>query len=155
VLAERFRRAYGAEPLHLLVALATLGFAGFGFLQAMERPDRGPFLIWFGGAIIGHDLILFWLYAAVRRGLEKVGARANGKGGGLRAVNHLTVPAFVSGLLFLVWFPLILGIGPAVYESRVGLSLEPGLYLGRWLLVTAVLFSGSALIYLLRMRRGA
>jgi hypothetical protein len=152
---ERFRHAYGAEPLHLLVAVTTLGFAGFAFVYTAARPDRLAFLLWFGGAIVGHDLVLFWVYAAVRRGLEKLGASRGSRNLGIRAVNHFTVPAFVSALLFLVWFPLILGLGRTVYESRVGLPLEPGLYLARWLLVTAVLFSASALVYLARLyRRG-
>ena len=149
---ERFRRAYGAEPLHLLVALATLGFAGFGFLEAAARPDRVAFLLWFGGAVIGHDLVLFWVYSALRRELERAGRRVGGADG-LRAVNHLTVPAFVSALLFLVWFPLILGLSAPVYERKVGLPLDSVLYLERWLLVTAVLFSGSAIMLLVRLRR--
>jgi len=150
---ERFRHAYGAEPLHLLVAVTTLGFAGFAFLYTAARPDRLAFLLWFGGAIVGHDLVLFWMYATVRRGLERLGANIGPRGLGLRAVNHFTVPAFVSALLFLVWFPLILGLGGPVYESRVGLPLEPGLYLARWLLVTAALFSASAMVYLARLYR--
>jgi hypothetical protein len=113
------------------------------------------FLLWFAGAVIGHDLVLFWLYAAVRRGLEKVGTGDGRAGRSPRVVNHLTVPAFVSGLLFLVWFPLILGLSAPAYESRVGLPLEPSLYIGRWLLVSAALFSGSALVYVARMRRAA
>jgi hypothetical protein len=152
---ERFRHAYGAEPLHLLVAVTTLGFAAFAFLYTAARPDRLAFLLWFGGAIIGHDLLLFWVYAAVRRGFEKLGAGLSSRDLGIRAVNHFTVPAFVSALLFLVWFPLILGLGQTVYESRVGLPLEPGLYLARWLLVTAVLFSASALVYVARLYRRA
>jgi len=152
---DSFRRGYGAEPLHLLVALATLAFAGFGFVTAAARPDRLAFLLWFGGAVIGHDLVLFWLYAAVRRGLERTGRRL-GPGGrerAMRAINHLTVPAFVSALLLLVWFPLIFGLGAPVYERRAGIPLDPDLYLGRWLLVTAALFSGSAVVYLARLRR--
>ena len=154
-MRERFRHAYGAEPLHLLVAVTTLGFAGFAFLYTAARPDRLAFLLWFGGAIVGHDLVLFWMYATVRRGLERLGANLGPRGLGLRAVNHFTVPAFVSALLFLVWFPLILGLGRTVYASRVGLPLEPGLYLARWLLVTAALFSASAMVYLARLNRRA
>ena len=154
-MRERFRHAYGAEPLHLLVAVTTLGFAGFAFVYTAARPDRLAFLLWFGGAIVGHDLVLFWVYATVRRGLEKLGASRGSRDLGIRAVNHFTVPAFVSALLFLVWFPLILGLGRTVYESRVGLPLEPDFFLARWLLVTAVLFSASALVYLARLYRRA
>jgi hypothetical protein len=152
-----FRRAYGAEPLHLLVALATLAFAGYGVVTAVVRPDRVAFLLWFGGAVVAHDLVLFWAYTGVRRGLERAGARlARGDPGrAVRAVNHVTVPLFVSALLLVVWFPLIFGLSAPVYERKVGLPPDPGLYLARWLLVTAALFSASAVLYLVRLRRRA
>jgi hypothetical protein len=61
------------------------------------------------------------------------------------------VPAALSGLLLLVWFPLISG-RVASYESATGLSADG--FLARWLLITAVLFGGSALLLLvLRLRR--
>ena len=154
-MRQLFRHVYGAEPLHLLVAVTTLGFAGYVFVYTATRPDRLAFLLWFAGAIVGHDLVLFWVYAAVRRGLEKLGRNLGPRELGLKAVSHFTVPAFVSALLFLVWFPLILGLGRPVYESRVGLPLESGLYLARWLLVTAALFSGSAFVYVARLYRHA
>src|SRR5829696_1872548 len=110
-VCARFRRAYGAEPLHLLVAVATLALAGYGLVSAAARPDRVAFALWFGGAIVAHDLVLFWLYAAVRRGLERSARRLghDRPERALRAINHVTVPAFVSALLLLVWLPLIAG----------------------------------------------
>jgi hypothetical protein len=65
----------------------------------------------------------------------------------------VTVPAFVSALLFVVWLPLILDLSRPVYEAKVGLPLPPGLYLGRWLLVTAALFSVSAVVLVARRAR--
>jgi hypothetical protein len=117
----------------------------------VSRPDRVAFLLWFGAAVVGHDLVLFWLYTAARRGLERVGTGLVAGDRAFPAVNHFTVPAFVSALLFLVWFPLILGASAPVYERRVGLPLDPSPYLERWLLITAVLFSASALAYVLRL----
>jgi hypothetical protein len=66
-------------------------------------------------------------------------------------INYLRVPAGLSGLLLLVWFPLILRRSKDVYEASTGLNPNP--YLGRWLLATGVLFAGSALAYALRLRR--
>jgi hypothetical protein len=65
----------------------------------------------------------------------------------------VTVPAFVAALLLVVWFPLIFGLSAPVYERKVALAPEPGLYLARWLLVTAALFSASAATYLVRLWR--
>ena len=149
-MRERFRHAYGAEPFHLLVAVTTLGFAGFAFLYTAARPDRLAFLLWFGGAIVGHDLVLFWMYATVRRGLERLGANLGPRGLGLRAVNHFTVPTFVSALLFLVWFPLIAGKGSGSFMRASGLSND--VYFERWLLASAAMFTASGLVLALRAR---
>lgn len=78
-------------------------------------------------------------------------------GGGTRsrlriaALNHLRVPALLSGLLLLVWFPLVADKGERSFMRVSGLSKD--VYFGRWLLITAVLFGGSALLFLLRLRR--
>jgi hypothetical protein len=61
------------------------------------------------------------------------------------------VPVGLSGLLLLVWFPLILRRSEGQYKALAGLGPSP--YLGRWLLVIGVLFAGSALVYALRLRR--
>ena len=61
------------------------------------------------------------------------------------------VPAALSLLLLLVWFPLISGQVTARYASATGLSADR--FLARWLLLTAVLFGCSAVLFLLRLRR--
>lgn len=79
--------------------------------------------------------------------------------GGLGAVRHrewtsyIRFPAAFSGLLLLVWFPLIGGRVDARYAGVTGLSAEG--FLGRWLLITAALFGGSALLLALRLLRSA
>jgi hypothetical protein len=94
-------------------------------------------LTWFAGAIVGHDLVLFPLYAAVDRLLVRV-----------RAVNYLRVPLAGCGLTFLLFLPGIVRQGEPTFQAATGLDQQP--YLARWLLVCAALFAGSALVYLLR-----
>jgi hypothetical protein len=52
-----------------------------------------------------------------------------------------------------MWFPLISGQMADLYRSDTGLSGDG--FLARWLLVTAVLFGGSAVLLVLRSRRSA
>ncbi|MFF0627952.1 hypothetical protein [Streptomyces sp. NPDC004296] len=60
------------------------------------------------------------------------------------------MPAFLSGVLLLVWFPLIFRLsGP--YRGATGLSDD--VFLGRWLAITGALFGVSALAFALRLRR--
>ena len=61
-----------------------------------------------------------------------------------RAV-HLWVPACLSGLLLVGFFPLILRLQPGRYRAATGHS--PGPYLVRWLLLTAGMFLVSGLVY--------
>ena len=107
--------------------------------------ERGRELV---GAVVAHDLVLFPLTALLDRIAQRApGARA------VPAVNHLRVPALLSGLLFLVWFPLILGLSERRYETATRLSTD--VYLPRWLAVTGALFIASALLYAVRLRRAA
>jgi hypothetical protein len=69
----------------------------------------------------------------------------------IAALNHLRAPALLSGLLLLVWFPLVADKGERSFMRVSGLSKD--VYFERWLLITAVLFAGSALLFVLRLRR--
>jgi hypothetical protein len=149
----RFAERYGSGPLHLAAALATFAVAAYVLLRVLDvigAPDR--FLIWFGGAIVAHDLVLVPLYSllglvafgALRRPLPRDRVR-------IAALNHLRVPLLLSGLLLLVWFPLVLGVSDAGFQRATGLSNEA--YLGRWLLLSAALLVGSGLLFALRLRR--
>ncbi len=98
-----------------------------------------------------HDLVLFPFYAllgAVAAGL----LLRRGTGSRLRiaVLNHLRFPVLMSGLLLLVWYPLVAGPAERGFMRTTGLSKE--VYLGRWLWLTAALFVGSALILALRYR---
>ena len=147
----RFRNMYGAGPLHLLGALICFALVAYAIsteLSLTGRPER--WLIWFGGGIVAHDFLLLPFYSLL--GLFAVAAlapSARRTRAGIAALNHLRLPALLSALLLLVWYPLILGPGGRTYARASGLSKDA--YLGRWLILTAALFALSALILLIRL----
>ncbi|WP_347232478.1 hypothetical protein [Streptomyces sp. C] len=61
------------------------------------------------------------------------------------------MPAFVSGVLLLVYWPLVLG---EVGHYTVTTGLPSGVFLGRWLLITACLFAASAAVLAVRLWAG-
>ena len=67
---------------------------------------------------------------------------------GVRWLNYLRVPVVVSGLLLLVWSPLILRVSNGAYHAASGLSAQP--FAPRWLAITAVLFAISAVTLVVR-----
>jgi hypothetical protein len=148
-----FRGHYGAGPIHLLAVLATFAVAAYALSRALDltgNPDR--IVLWLGGSIVAHDLILFPVYALL--GAIAAGAIVGSKPRSrlrIAVLNHLRVPALLSGLLLLVWFPLVADKGQRSFMRVSGLSKD--VYFGRWLLITAVLFGGSALLFALRLRR--
>lgn len=146
----RLRSLYGAGPLHLLATVASLALSAYVIGQVFAGLFPWSFALWFGGAIIAHDLIAFPLYTLFDR-IAQRGTEVSG--GGRRvvpALNHLRVPAALSGILFVVWFPLILGLSKSRYLAATGQTTDA--YLGRWLLATAALFACSGLGYALRLR---
>ena len=64
-------------------------------------------------------------------------------------INYLRVPAALSGLLLLIWFPLIFRL-PSRFTTSTTLPLNP--YLWHWLAVTGALFLLSATTLALRLR---
>jgi hypothetical protein len=148
-----FREAYGAGPFHLLAVLATFGVAAYALSRSFDLlGDPARMLVWLGGGIVTHDLVLVPFYSLL--GLIAAAAllRPSGRPTRLRiaALNHLRVPALLSGLLALVWFPLIAGKGSGSFSRATGLSND--VYLERWLLLTAALFMASAAVFALRAR---
>ncbi|MFJ3828924.1 hypothetical protein ACIPWI_13230 [Streptomyces sp. NPDC090046] len=141
----RFRRWYGASPLHLLLLLASFALACYAGVRLLKGDARGVAL-WFVGAVLLHDLVLLPLYAVADRAAQRLAP------GGGPAINHLRVPAFLSGLLLLVWWPLILR---RVGHYTAATALPADVFLGRWLLITAGLFIASAAVLLLRMWHGS
>ena len=138
----RLTRAYGAGPLHLLSHVAALALAAYAFTRIFAGGQPWNVVLWFAGAVLLHDAIAFPLYTSLNR-------LALGRAG--RSVNHVRVPALLSGLAFIVYFPLILGLGDGRYERATTLSQD--VYLGRWLLLCGAMFAVSALLYAVRARR--
>lgn len=140
-----FRRRYGAGALHLLAHLAAFGLAGYALAQIVDGGQVGDFALWFIGAAVVHDLVFFPLYSALDRLLRRALPRRRLRPAG---INYLRVPALLSGLLLLIYFPLILGLAGHNYFRASGHHLAG--YARNWLLITAGLFAGSALVYAVR-----
>lgn len=134
------------SPFHLLLLACSFALAAYAAVRLLADDWFGVAL-WIVGAALLHDLVLLPLYAAADRavtgGLDATGRRA--------WTMYVRVPAALSCLLLLVWFPLISGMVDRRY--RLGTGLSPDGFLARWLLITAVLFGGSALLLALRLRR--
>ncbi len=141
-----WRRAYGASPLQLLALLASFALAGYAASKLLSGGHLVNVLAWFALAIIGHDFVLFPLYSL----LDRIAGRAAPR----RVagdVNFVRAPAMMSGLLLLVFFPSILGLNASNY--RADTSLGDGVYMSRWLLITAGMLLASAVTYALVVRR--
>ncbi|MFB9186356.1 hypothetical protein ACFFX1_50250 [Dactylosporangium sucinum] len=145
----RFIRWYGANPLHLLALIAAFAVAGYAAVRLFAVQPVGV-AVWLVGAAIAHDLILFPLYALADRSARSVLHRRAADLRTVRSINYLRVPTVLSGLLLLVWFPLIFRMVPG-FEAATALSQD--VYLGRWLAITAVLYGGAALAFALSVRR--
>lgn len=132
------------SPLHLLVLCCSFALAAYAGVRLLAGDWLGVAL-WVVGAAVLHDLVLLPLYAAadraVVRGLDGIRRR--------EWAMYVRVPAALSGLLLLVWFPLISSMVEARYRSATG--LPPEVFLTRWLLITAALFGGSALLLAMRL----
>lgn len=146
-------RAYGSSPRHLAAVVIAATFAVYGWARIAHDGPVREVLIWFVGAIIAHDLILFPLYRLIYEGARRAGrvqARPRARS---PILVHVAVPAFASGLLLLIWLPLIAHTGrsAATYQTITGVSSDP--FLTRWALISAGLFTASALIYAVRALR--
>lgn len=143
-----FRARYGASPLHLLLTLACFALALYAGIRLLKGDTIGV-AIWFVGAALVHDLLLLPAYSLTDRAAQHLfRGRTPGAGPGPRpSVNYLRVPLFIAGVLFLVWWPLILRQG-GHYTAYTALSADG--FLARWLLITAGLFIVSAIVLLVR-----
>nr|WP_234378822.1 hypothetical protein [Streptomyces sp. FXJ1.172]WEO99423.1 hypothetical protein A6P39_038295 [Streptomyces sp. FXJ1.172] len=140
------RRIPLGSPFQLLLLTCSFAFTAYAGSRLFAG-DRLGVTLWIVGAAVLHDLVLVPLYALadrlVVRGLEAAGRRG--------WTPYVRVPAALSLLLLLVWFPLISRMTAQRYRLATGLS--PDGFLTRWLLITAVLFGGSALLLALRALR--
>jgi hypothetical protein len=145
---RRQLRWYGGSPLHLLALLACFGLAGYAAARLVPSQPLGV-AAWFLGAVIGHDLLLMPLYSLADRSVTAVIRHRRPQLPVAPWINYVRVPAALSGLLLLVWFPLILRLR-SPYHASTTLSADP--YLWHWLAVTGTLFLLSAAAFALRLR---
>jgi len=165
-MISRFRNLYGAGPLHLLALLACFAIAAAGVVGLYEDSFGFKSVVeWFIAAVLVHDLVLLPAYSLLdrvafshardRSAVRAPAPRRRRTVLPASAIPFVRVPAILSGLLLLVFFPLILRRG-SLYQSITGLTQN--IYLGRWLASTGVLFALSALAYViasvLRRRSG-
>ncbi|MFZ0043967.1 MAG: hypothetical protein WAK93_21840 [Solirubrobacteraceae bacterium] len=142
-----FRRHYGASPLHLAGHIAAFAVAAWAIVEILGGGTWVNWVVWFVGAALLHDFVLVPVYSALDRGIGVAG-RHHPPRFGVPVINHLRVPAAISGILLIVYFPLILGLSSTNYRNDTGHNLEG--YTRNWLLITASLFLGSAIIYVIR-----
>ena len=158
VLPARLRRFYGSHPLHLLTMVA--GFALAGYIAFTFKPATlwnpqawwQSIAVWLAAAIIFHDLVLFPLYALADRLLGIATSRRRRRPRGQLRVpvrNYVRIPTSGSGLSLLMFFPGIMKQGSATYVAATGQTQQ--VFLGRWLLLTAAMFTGSAFLYATRL----
>src|ERR1019366_4373644 len=147
----RLLRWYGASPLHLLAMLACFGLAGYAAVRLVSFNALGV-VVWFLGAVVGHDLLLMPLYSLADRSVMAAIRHREPPLPATGWINYVRVPAALSGLLLLVWFPLILRLR-SPYHASTTLSADP--YVWHWLAVTGVLFLLSAVACAFRLRREA
>jgi Na+/melibiose symporter-like transporter len=141
-MTARLRKRYGARPLHLLGHLAVFALAAFAFTQMFSGSGVIQLIAWLIGFALLQDLVLIPLYSLIGRGLGRLPGPS---------INYVRVPAVISGLLLLVYAPLIFGLGAHTLLFYSG--HRPAGYLRNWLLISACLFLISGSVYLIRSRR--
>ncbi len=159
-LAARTRRLYGAHPAQLALLVACFVVAGYALhlvgLPALWNPDTWwkSIAVWFVGAAVAHDLVLFPVYAGADRVLSALSARLARRGRRaptVPVVNYLRVPLLACGLVTLMFLPGIIRQGSAAYTRATGQTQEP--FLGRWLLLCAAILLVALVAYLVARRR--
>lgn len=148
---RRLFRHYGAGPLHLLCLLACAVVSAYVVTRIHAEGGWVRIAAWFVLALIVHDLVVWPLYTLADRSVLRIARRHPKRIPRVPWINHVRMPAIISGVLLGISFPLIFRLSSRFYTKSSGMSESP--YLGRWLLVTGILFAGSAVIYASRLVR--
>ena len=150
-----WRYLYGENPLHLLAMLGCFALVGYVVSFVYEDPSVTALLIWFVGAVLVHDLVLYPLYALADQPLTILRwgrRRALPRHPPLvPAINHVRAPVLGSLVLGLIYLPTITRHGEDALRFTSELDAA-GIY-RHWLLITGVLFLGSAAVYAVRLGR--
>ncbi|MGB0121303.1 MAG: hypothetical protein WBP55_10160 [Solirubrobacterales bacterium] len=156
MITARFRNAYGASPLHLLAVIASFLIAAYAFTRIFAAPGPISTMTFFIAAIFAHDALAFPLYSGLNWIANRsIGDRANYWMAERRVqpVNYFRIPTVISAFLFLLYFPLILGLSADRYVKSTGLTTDA--FMGRWLGICAALFTISAIAYAIEVGRTA
>jgi hypothetical protein len=145
-----FRRRYGASPLHLVAHLAVFAIIALPLDRIFTGGGGATgLLLWFVGLAIAHDLVFVPAYTGLDRLFRATMARLpHPTWPGPPVINHVRAPVVISALLFLIYFPLISGRSDGTFFAMSGHHLTH--YVRNWLLIAAVLFLLSGLIYAAR-----
>ncbi|TWF95442.1 hypothetical protein [Saccharopolyspora dendranthemae] len=141
-----FTKLYGAGPVHLLAVVGCFALASYSALLVWEEPQVVRMAVWFGAAVVVHDLVLLPVYSLADRALA--GSLRSPPKARVPIVNHVRLPVLAAGLLFLVFFPGVVQQGTATHLAATGQDQQP--YLGRWLALSATFVVVSAAIYVIR-----
>ena len=145
-LRSYFRRWYGTGPGHLLLMLGCFAFAGYVASLIDTVPQAWRIGVWFVGAAVFHDLVMWPLYALADRLTGLLPQRRWRTP--VPWTNHIRVPTVISGVLLIISFPLVLGMADS-YRGATGLSPSP--YLDRYLVIVGVLYGTSLALLVLRL----
>ena len=137
-------RHYGAGPIHLVGLAACFAVAAYALAKVLGESGWKEILLWFAICVVAHDLIVWPVYGIA----DRIGPPGPGQIGGAGLplvpwINHVRVPAVISALLLVMFFPLILRLSNSYYQQVTGFN--ENVYLINWLAVTGILFAGSAL----------
>lgn len=150
----RLRRRYGASPWHLAAHLLVFAIAAFALDRIASGGSLPKVIALYLGLVIAHDLVLVPAYSGVDRAVRTLLTRLPGvRPAKIPLINHVRIPALISGMLLLIYAPLISGRADRSYLIVSG-HHAPG-YLRNWLMISAALFLGSGVSYALRVRRTA
>lgn len=153
---NRFKSLYGASPLHLLAVIASFAIAAYGFLRIFDSPAPESTMLFFIAAVFAHDLIAFPMYSALNQiAFRSTGEKANWwlSEQEVQPLNYVRIPFVLSAFCLLLFFPLILRLSSEKFMLVSGQSSD--VFLGRWLGIVAVLFTGSAVLYAIRLGQAA
>lgn len=147
--ARRAGRWYGEGPLHLLLMVASFALTGYAGVRLLADAQWPLVVVWFVGAALLHDLVLVPLYTVAAQAVARVTA---GTARHRAWTGYVRVPAALSGLLLLVWWPLI-SLAPgsaAAAHYTLTTRLPSEVFWVRWLLISAGMFALAALWLLVR-----
>ncbi|AJC53681.1 hypothetical protein GZL_01079 [Streptomyces sp. 769] len=147
--ARRAGRWYGEGPLHLLLMVASFALTGYVGVRLLADAQWPLVVVWFVGAALLHDLVLVPLYTVAAQAVARVTA---GTARHRAWTGYVRVPAALSGLLLLVWWPLI-SLAPgsaAAAHYTLTTRLPSQVFWTRWLLISAGMFALAALWLLVR-----